>query len=157
MKTLYHSSFMIAALFNIATAQALKAQLAQPPAAAPSTTNDTTNAGPSTSGGATGTTAPSTTTPSATTTTPSGSGASDPMLTSPGFQDAILSKSIRQNLSQDLSLSGFTDSISVLTSSGQVTLSGVVLSDAERSRVEDIVRSTSGVTGVTNNLTVQTR
>jgi hypothetical protein len=125
MKTFYRSTFMIAALFNFGTATALKAQLVQPGTQPPLPTS----------------TQPPT--------------LQSEVIASQGFQDNQLTKLVRQNLAQDISLSGFVNNINVVTINSDVTLSGVVLSAAEKSRIENIARATQGVKSVRNDLTVQ--
>jgi hyperosmotically inducible protein len=67
--------------------------------------------------------------------------------------DATLNTTVKNKLATDPTTSG--SRISVDTSNGVVTLSGSVPTVAEKSEAERIARTTQGVTGVVNNITVE--
>lgn len=68
------------------------------------------------------------------------------------FDDTGTTTSIKSKLLANKNTSGIK--ISVTTTNGVVTLSGMVKSDSERSLAEQIARETKGVVDVHNELTV---
>jgi osmotically-inducible protein OsmY len=68
------------------------------------------------------------------------------------FDDTGTTTSIKSKLLANKNTGGLA--ISVTTTNGVVTLSGVVKSDAEKAMAEQIARETTGVVDVHNELTV---
>jgi hyperosmotically inducible periplasmic protein len=70
-----------------------------------------------------------------------------------GPDDAAITSSVKAKLAADTSLAGST--INVDTKDGAVTLSGMVNSDGDKAKAEQIAKGVEGVKSVTNNLTVK--
>src|ERR1051325_3830191 len=68
-----------------------------------------------------------------------------------GPDDATITSNVRAKLAADLPGS----TINVDTKEGVVTLSGMVNSDADKAKAEQLAKSVEGVKSVTNNLTVK--
>jgi Predicted periplasmic or secreted lipoprotein len=66
--------------------------------------------------------------------------------------DIKLAAAVRRAILQDKTLSWRAHNITLVAANGVVTLRGNVKSDAERSAVESLVRSVSGVSDVHNEL-----
>jgi osmotically-inducible protein OsmY len=70
-----------------------------------------------------------------------------------GVDDATLTGNVKSRIASDSGLA--TAAVSVATKDGVVTLSGMVNSEADKSRAEQLARSVEGVKQVTNSLTVK--
>jgi osmotically-inducible protein OsmY len=93
-----------------------------------------------------GATSPSGTSSSWSTTSSAGSGQSS--------DDSALIVQVRRALVQNENVSAVVPTIQISASSGTITLSGSVPSDAQKQNIETIVRQTAGVTSVDNQLQV---
>jgi hyperosmotically inducible protein len=69
-------------------------------------------------------------------------------------RDVAITRQIRQEIMSNKDLSTRAHNLTVVTDSGKVTIRGTVPSDAEKSSVEQIARGVSGVSSVTNQVTV---
>ncbi|PXV61288.1 BON domain-containing protein [Dyella jiangningensis] len=70
-------------------------------------------------------------------------------------QDAQLQASVRRAIADDTSLSDAGHRVLVIVSDGAVVLRGPVKDDAEKSRIDALVRKVSGVKEVTDELDVR--
>lgn len=69
--------------------------------------------------------------------------------------DIKLAAAVRSAIVGDDSLSIMAHNVKLIASAGAVTLRGPVKTDAEKTRVEELVRSVPGVHLVTNNLDIK--
>lgn len=69
--------------------------------------------------------------------------------------DIKLAAAVRSAIVGDDSLSTMAHNIKLIAASGTVTLRGPVKTDAEKTRVEELVRRVPGVSKVTNNLDIK--
>lgn len=69
--------------------------------------------------------------------------------------DAQVQASVRQAIANDASLSDAAHHVIVIVSEGAVVLRGPVKSDAEKSRIDAMVRKLAGVKEVTNEIDVK--
>lgn len=75
-----------------------------------------------------------------------------------GFQgDAGLTTQVQQSLKNDTSIANFSSGIMVNAQNGTVTLTGTVPSEQDKQKVESMVKNTSGVVTVNNQLQVSLR
>jgi osmotically-inducible protein OsmY len=70
--------------------------------------------------------------------------------------DTELVASIRSSLTSDKSLSVYAQNLKVIVRNGVVTLRGPVATIAEKSRIESLVKSVSGVRSVQSEIDVKT-
>ncbi|WP_019467482.1 BON domain-containing protein [Dyella japonica] len=70
-------------------------------------------------------------------------------------EDAQLQASVRQAIANDASLSDAGHHVMVIVSDGAVVLRGPVRNDAEKSRIDALVRKVTGVKEVTNEIDVR--
>jgi len=70
--------------------------------------------------------------------------------------DIAITRAVRRAVVRDTALSTYAHNVKIITVRGQVTLRGPVRSDAEKSAVEGKAKSTAGVVGVVNHLTIKT-
>jgi hyperosmotically inducible protein len=68
--------------------------------------------------------------------------------------DAGIKTSVKARLAADVRFSTLT-AVSVDVTNGVATLAGPVHSQDEKAKIEEVVRSVKGVTGVNNNLQIQ--
>jgi len=69
------------------------------------------------------------------------------------LEDARITSSIKTKLASDVRLATLTN-IDVTTTNGVVTLAGVVSSETEKGRIEEMARTVSGVSKVNSGLQV---
>lgn len=69
--------------------------------------------------------------------------------------DAQLQASVRQAIQNDSSVSDMGHNANVIVADGAVVLRGQVKSDAEKTRIDTLVRQVGGVKEVTNELDVK--
>nr|WP_199040605.1 BON domain-containing protein [Dyella sp. ASV24] len=69
--------------------------------------------------------------------------------------DAQLQASVRRAIANDASLSDLGHQVVVIVSDGAVVLRGRVKDDAEKSRIDSLVRNVNGVKEVTDELDVK--
>lgn len=72
-------------------------------------------------------------------------------------QDVELTRLLRQELTNDKSLSTNAQNIKIITLSGVVTLRGPVESEQEKQRVDALARKTAGVKKVDNQLEIKSK
>lgn len=72
-------------------------------------------------------------------------------------KDTDISRTIREKLTSDSSLSIDAQNIKVISENGRVTLKGPVASSTERMKVERIAKGVAGETAVINNTTVKVK
>jgi osmotically-inducible protein OsmY len=70
-------------------------------------------------------------------------------------EDAQLQASVRRAIANDASLSDAGHHITVIVADGAVVLRGPVKDDAEKSRIDALVRKVGGVKEVTNEIDVK--
>jgi len=74
-----------------------------------------------------------------------------------GETDAALTTQIRQQISSDPSFMTIAPNLQVTVENGTVTLGGNVPNDQDKRRIESLVRRTSGVTTINNQLQISTQ
>ncbi len=77
------------------------------------------------------------------------------VIPSPSASDLQLAANVQQTLQRDNSLSPAAHQVKVIASDGAVVLRGAVLNDAEKAKIDSMVRGMSGVKEVTNELDVR--
>ncbi|QNK01469.1 BON domain-containing protein [Dyella telluris] len=70
-------------------------------------------------------------------------------------EDARLQAAVRQAIANDASLSDAAHHVVVIVAEGAVVLRGPVKSDAEKSKIDALVRKMAGVKEVTNEIDVK--
>ncbi|WII71547.1 BON domain-containing protein [Bdellovibrio sp. 22V] len=71
-------------------------------------------------------------------------------------KDTALTRTIRERINADKSLSTRAKNITIITNNGKVLLKGTVASDQEQAKVEEIAKKTAGAQTVTNQTDVAT-
>lgn len=77
------------------------------------------------------------------------------VIPSPSATDMQLAAHVQQSLQRDNSLSPAAHQLKVIASDGAVVLRGSVANDAEKAKIDSMVRGMSGVKEVTNELDVK--
>lgn len=77
------------------------------------------------------------------------------VIPSPSASDMQLAANVQQTLQRDNSLSPAAHQVKVIASDGAVVLRGSVMNDAEKAKIDSMVRGMSGVKEVTNELDVK--
>lgn len=77
------------------------------------------------------------------------------VIPSPSAGDQQLAASVQQILQRDSSLSPAGRQVKVIASDGAVVLRGPVANDAEKAKIDAVVRSVPGVKEVTNELDIR--
>src|SRR5205085_6056045 len=87
-------------------------------------------------------------------------GTSSATATQPSFQTGGQSgmvTQVQQQLSQDPSLAALVPNLQISFANGTVTLAGNVPSEQEKQKIETIVKSTTGVVNVNNQLQISSQ
>jgi osmotically-inducible protein OsmY len=71
--------------------------------------------------------------------------------------DSTLTSQVQQSIKNDTSLAGFSSGIMVNAQNGTITLTGSVPSEQDKQKVESMVKNTTGVVSVNNQLQVSLR
>ncbi|WP_165418467.1 BON domain-containing protein [Dyella amyloliquefaciens] len=74
---------------------------------------------------------------------------------SPSAADVQLASNVQQTLQRDNSLSPAAHQVKIIASDGAVVLRGSVANDAEKTKIDSMVRGMPGVKEVTNELDVK--
>jgi hypothetical protein len=77
------------------------------------------------------------------------------VIPSPSASDVQLAANVQQTLQRDNSLSPAAHQVKVIASDGAVVLRGSVINDAEKAKIDSMVRGMTGVKEVTNELDVR--
>lgn len=77
------------------------------------------------------------------------------VIPSPSASDMQLAANVQQTLQRDTTLSPAAHQVKVIASDGAVVLRGSVMNDAEKAKIDSMVRGMSGVKEVTNELDVK--
>lgn len=85
------------------------------------------------------------------TTTSTAKGIKEPM----SAKDTAITRSIREQIAADKSLSMRAKNVTIATQNGRITLKGAVANNSEKSKIEEIAKKVSGVQSVDNQTEVQ--